>query len=113
MSSHEILKKDRRLSRRTPPNHRIRVTCRTGPWGLGPNVGLSVFDLSEIGIRLVVKEELKEGMELEVEVMGMNLLRPIKLVAKVVWCLPADDGTYYVGAQFQRRLKYADFSRLT
>jgi hypothetical protein len=34
--------------------------------------------------------------------------RSIKGLAKVVWVLALADGTYCLGAQFERRLRYSD-----
>src|SRR5205807_5017007 len=50
----------RRTRRRRPKNH-TKVTCHKGPFGLGPNVAVSMLDVSEAGIRLVVKVPLDRG----------------------------------------------------
>ena len=53
--------KNRRRSLRRPPKNRVRVTCPRGGLDLGPNLALSVVDLCEAGIRLVVKEALEQS----------------------------------------------------
>jgi hypothetical protein len=42
-----------------------------------------------------------------------DVLRPIKLLATVVWCRPTAEGTFCAGARFQKRLPYADFQAVT
>jgi hypothetical protein len=100
----------RRTRRRRPQNH-SRVTCHKGPFGLGPNVAVSILDVSEGGIRLVVKVPLERGQEVEVILEGMAR-RPVKVVARVVWCVAAADSHYCIGAHFERSLGYPDLHAL-
>jgi hypothetical protein len=74
--------------------------------GLGKDLCLAILDVSETGIRLLVKSAVTKGDEIEVELLGVNHRRPLKALAQVVWCIP---GTFCLGAQFRRRLSYADF----
>jgi hypothetical protein len=62
--------KERRLTPRRLTKPGVQVICREGSLGLGPNVALSVYDISETGIRLVVKSALATGQEIEVELIG-------------------------------------------
>jgi hypothetical protein len=104
--------RNRRLTQRRPPKRSTKATGHKGPMGLGPNVVMSVVDLSESGARLVVKVPLEKGQEVEVHLQGQSQSRPIKLPAVVVWAVPQQDGTYSAGVSFQRRLSYADLQDL-
>jgi hypothetical protein len=105
--------RNRRLAPRRPPKRTTKATGHKGPMGLGPNVVLSVLDLSENGARLVVKVLLEKGQEVEVNLQGQSQPRPLKLPAVVVWATPLPDGTYSVGVTFQRRLSYTDLQDLS
>ncbi len=95
-------------ARRTPPKSSSRVACYRGTLGVGPNLASKFLDLSETGIRLLVREELSPGQAIEIGLEGLNHPRPLRLPARVVWCLAAAGGGYCIGAEFQRRLSYAD-----
>ena len=104
--------RNRRLSQRRPPKRSTKATGHKGPLGLGPNVVVSVVDLSESGARLVVKVPLEKGQEVEVNLQGQSQARPVKLPAVVVWVTPLPDSTYSAGVAFQRRLSYPDLQDL-
>jgi hypothetical protein len=80
---------------------------------LGANIAVPVLDISETGIRLMVKSALDKGNETEVSIAGYGQSRPVKLPADVVWAVQAADGTYCIGARFQKRLTYAELGHLT
>jgi len=105
--------KNRRVSIRRMPRGKPRVSCLKGSLGLGRNIGETVLDLSETGVRLVVSTALDDGQEIEVILQGQGQPSRIKVLANVVWCVPAADGRYCIGARFQKYLSYADFGRLT
>jgi hypothetical protein len=88
----------------------VQVTCRIGTLGLGQNIALSLFDISEEGLRLSVNCLLQKNQELEVELLAPGKGRPLKLAAKVIWSGSADDGSYWVGAEFRRQLRYAEIA---
>jgi hypothetical protein len=102
----------RRRARRAPAKTNAKVTCRRGTLGLGPNLAGGVLDLSETGIRLVVREDLPPGLEIEVGLEGLGHPRPLRLTARVVWSVATADGRYCIGAEFRRRLTYADLHAL-
>jgi hypothetical protein len=104
--------KNRRRCRRRQPKRTTRLACHAGAFGMGPDMGGGVLDLSEEGVRLRVKARLSPGQEIEVSLDSVNHRRPVKLIADVIWVVPADDGTYCVGARFQRPLRYADLEGL-
>jgi hypothetical protein len=113
MSQSEVLAKNRRRSLRRRPKRISKVACFKGALGLGPNLALEMLDLSERGIRMRVKEPLMPPQQIELHLTGLTHRKPVKVLAAVVWCVPAADGSYCVGAQFEHGLPYADFQLLT
>jgi hypothetical protein len=105
--------KNRRLSSRRPPKRSTRATGHKGALGLGPNLVLSVVDLSESGARLVVEVPLEKGQEVELNLQGQSHPRPVKLPAVVAWTAAVEGGNYSVGVTFQRRLAYTDLQDLS
>mgnify|MGYP001206771596 CR=1 FL=1 len=101
----------RRTRRRRPKGH-SKVACYKGPFGLGPNLALSMLDVSEAGIRLLVKSRLEVGQAIEVQLQGLGHTRPVKILAEVVWAVAAADGGYCIGARFDRSLGYPDLQAL-
>jgi hypothetical protein len=113
MSQRESSRPNRRTSRRRKPKGSTRVLCYRGPLGLGANVAVSVLDVSENGARLVVKEAFQRGEEMEVNLEGLVHRRPIRKLAKVVWCMPTAKDRWSVGVQFEGHLRYTDLNDLT
>jgi hypothetical protein len=103
---------NRRGSRRQQVKRSTRVSCFRGPLGIGPNLLVSVLDVSETGVRLVLKELVEKGRSLEVHLEGVWQREPIKVSAEVVWVVPTADGNFCVGAQLQRRLHHSDLQSL-
>ncbi len=104
---------ERRLSPRRLPRGSVRVYLRLGGLDLGPDLALSLLDLSEGGAALVVKETVEIGKEVSIGLEGQSQPRPIVRVANVVWCRPAADGTHAIGVCFQKALPYRDYIDLT
>lgn len=113
MSAPALPFKERRCSLRWPAKRTAKVLCRRGTLGLGPNIALAVFDLSEAGVRLRVKSPLANGQEIEVGLEAVGQPRPITLPARVAWSAAAEEGSYWVGARFQKLLSYRDLLNLT
>jgi len=78
---------------------------------MGANIAAGVLDVSEAGARLLLKEELPVGHEFEV-ILDSPGSRSVKILARVIWSVPAADGTFVVGTAFQARLSYADLHAL-
>ena len=110
MDSSNQAPKNRRASMRRPAKSGARATCTKGSMGLGANLALKVVDLSEEGVRLLVKALLEKGQEVEVTLMGPGLSRPLKVLAQVMWSTPAAEGNYWVGARFRKRLTYGELA---
>ena len=105
--------RNRRVSRRQKPKRSTKAVCLKGAFGLGRNIALSVLDVSETGARLVVKESLAPGPEVEVSLESIQLPRPAKRAATVGWCVAAENGTYGIGVRFAKMLGFADWQSLT
>jgi hypothetical protein len=103
---------NRRASRRLAVTSLARIEFRKGALGLGPNLHVNTLDLSENGIRLVVRAEIAPGQEGEVLVGGVGLSRAIKRIARVVWVLPLEGGRWIAGLHFDSPLPYAALQRL-
>jgi hypothetical protein len=101
-----------RRSRRQPPKQSTKLRAYRNAFGLGPNIAVSILDVSETGVRLVTKEPLAKRAEFELilEAPGM---RPIKLIAQVIWSLALADGNLCVGAEFAKRITYAELTALS
>jgi hypothetical protein len=80
---------------------------------LGPNLALGLLDISETGVRMVVKERLSEKEEISLALEGPSHRQPLRRVARVVWCLETAEQTFCIGALFDKRLLYADLGKLT
>ena len=89
---------------------RLRI-CRT-TMGLGPNIALSLLDLSESGLRVVLKEAVTLGQEVEVQLECAGSGRILKSPAKVVRVQPGENGTFVVGLQLQKTINYGDLQAL-
>jgi hypothetical protein len=99
-------------ARRNPPKANCKVSCRRGTLGLGPNLALAILDVSELGIRLLVREALEPRQEIEVGLEGLGHARPLRVAAQVVWCVATADGFHCIGARIQSRLTYHDLQKL-
>ena len=107
-----VLSKNRRVSRRLVPRKGTKVTCQKGSLGLGPNLAVGVLDISESGVRLLLKAPLDVHQDVEVNLLGPGKGRPFKVLADVIWCVAAADGTFCVGARFQKALRFFDLQAL-
>jgi PilZ domain len=104
---------DRRNSSRRSPRASVRAYLRLGGLDLGPDLALSLLDLSEGGAGLIVKQAVEIGKEVSVGLEGQTHPRPVLRVANVVWCRAETDGTYALGVCFQKALPYRDYIDLT
>jgi hypothetical protein len=97
---------DRRASRRRSPRSSIRIECRKGSHGLGRNLVKRFLDLSETGIRLLLREELPVGEEAEILLEPRGTGKPLKRMARVVWAFTAGPDGYCAGLRFDKPLTY-------
>ena len=104
--------KNRRLQRRRSAKGGARVVCRANAMGLGPNVAKSLLDLSEAGAHVEVTVGMMKHQEVELELCSVSLLRPIKTLAEVIWCVPYAENLFHVGLRFRRLLTFQDLQAL-
>ncbi len=101
-------RKNRRSSQRKPPRRSVKVECRKGALGLGPNIAAGFLDLSEGGVRLLLKIDTQPGDEVELQMLGYGMKTAIKRLANICWSLPLENGLFAAGVHFQKRLPYRD-----
>lgn len=89
----------------------VRIECRIGAPGLGPNLVLVPVNLSESGVRLVLHLDLPEGQEVEIIFQGPG--QPVKRVGKVAWSSTRPDGAFETGIHFDSDLTQADYHNFT
>lgn len=100
---------DRRIVRRRTLKKGVGLTVRKGTMGLGPNLGRGGVELSNDGIQVKVKTELKKGDEVEIGLVGIGRSKAMTMIADVRWCREDDEGDgYVVGIKFRRRLSHAE-----
>jgi hypothetical protein len=103
---------NKRGSRRIGTNSLTKIECRKGGLGLGPNILAYPLDISETGIRLVLKTEVVKGHEVEVVLQGGSVVQPLRRRAQVVWVVRLQDGTWCSGLLFQKCVPYKDVQTL-
>ncbi len=89
------------------------MACRKGTLELGPDLAHTLLDVSESGVRFLVKVELKKGEEVSLDLEGPLHARPLKRVAKVVWAVATADGKWCVGVALDKYLSRQDLEMLT
>jgi hypothetical protein len=99
---------NRRAFMRRSPKRSSKITCRKGALGLGPNIGVRLLDLSEAGLRMIVKKELTTKDEVEIGLMAPGGVRETICKGRVVWVVPTADGEFAVGILFEKRLPYTN-----
>jgi hypothetical protein len=100
---------DRRRLRRKVGKRGTSLTCRKGALGLGKDIAVGLLDITEEGARLLVKEELQAGAEVEITFNGVGVNKRVVALATVVWCM-AETGHFAIGVKFRDRMPYVDSS---
>src|SRR5262245_911500 len=103
---------NRRSSRRMPPLGNVRATCRKGALDLGPDLALGVLDLSETGVRLLLRARLPAGAEVALLRETAASGKQVKRLALVAWCVATEGGGSCAGLRFEKPLPYADLDRV-
>jgi len=75
---------------------------------LGADLAVEFLDVSEGGVKLVAKEQLQAGDEVEIILEGHGLRGPIRRLGEVRWVLPEDGSGYRAGVRFQKLISYRD-----
>lgn len=107
------LAENRRQSQRRKPRTSIRVECRKGALGLGPNVSLEFRNLSETGLQILAKVEFRPKDEAEILLTGFGMRSTIKRLAEVRWVQPLEQDRFLVGLHFQKAIPFRDVHTLT
>lgn len=107
MSSPSSKPSNRRSFMRRSPKRSSKITCRKGHLGLGHNIGVRMLDLSEAGVRLIVKKELVVRDEVEVGLTAPGGMREIFCKGHVIWVVPTVDGEFCVGVLFEKYVPYS------
>jgi len=91
----------------------VEVSCRRGALGVGPDIAVMLRSLSESGARLIVTTSLKSGEEVELEFRAAAFPKSIRMMAEVVRSKAVPGNMHCAAVRFQKRLGYAEFTRLT
>jgi hypothetical protein len=105
-SHKSIAAANRRSALRRTPKGSAKVHCYAGKYGLGPNVAVGLLDVSEYGVRLIVKTAAKPGREIEIGLETVRGQRPTVVKAEVAWCVELADGNFCLGARFDKPLDW-------
>src|SRR5262245_6843088 len=102
---------NRRASRRLSTRGSATIEIRKGSLGMGKNIALRPLDVSERGVRAIVKASLEKGSEVEIMLTGHGIRKPIKRVAAVTWVVALESDQYEVGFALDKALPYVDIMR--
>jgi len=91
----------------------VEVSCRRGSFGVGPDLAVTIRSISESGARLLVTDRLKTGAEVELVFRAAANPNQIRILANVVRCKAVPGQVYCIAVRFQKRIAYADFTRMT
>src|SRR4051794_32565199 len=97
-------RRNQRRTRRQAAKGSTKATAYRNALGLGRNIAVGVLDVSESGARLTLKERLAEGTEFEVHFESAGVIKPVRMLAVVVWSVEAADGSFVTGTQFAKAL---------
>ena len=103
---------NRRRSQRRKPRTSVKIQCRKGTYGLGANLGSSVLDVSDTGVRMIVKEPLSPPAEVEIIIIANGMRDPIKRIGTIRWQVKLENGLFCTGIEFQKRIDYRDWQNL-
>jgi hypothetical protein len=107
-----IPRRNQRRCRRQVPKGSTKIRACNNALGLGKNIAVAVLDISETGIRLLLKQPLKVGKEFEVILEGPGT-HEVKLLARVIWTVETSDGQHCIGASFAKPIGYSDLQALS
>jgi hypothetical protein len=97
-------------SRRWAVRDSVKVECRKGSLGLGPNLASAALELGETEARLLLHAPLPKGQEVEVLFHGVGA-GPVKRLGRVLNSV-SFGGECLVGVAFDSALNYSDVQRL-
>jgi c-di-GMP-binding flagellar brake protein YcgR len=101
---------NRRSSKRMAVRTSVTVEIRKGAMGLGANIAAQFLDISEGGVRVIVKSDLPKQAEVEVSLTGHGIRKPIKRLATVCWSMKLESGEFAMGLNFDKRIAYQEMT---
>jgi hypothetical protein len=104
---------NRRASLRKPPRRTIRLQCRRGALGLGPNLGSSYINVSETGVQVVTNVPLAVGDEVEIIFDGFGMKTTVKRTGDVRWATAVEGGGCRAGIHFQKPIPFRDVQAIS
>lgn len=99
---------NRRNSKRMPARTSVTIEIRKGALGLGANIAGTFLDISEGGVRVIVKVPMAVKDEAEITLTGHGVRKSIKRIATVCWAAKLESGEYALGFLFEKRLPYSE-----
>ena len=105
--------KNRRGTLRRNPRPRLKVLCYKGSLDIGQNIAVSLLDVSESGVRMIVKTALDINQQINFSLQGPIHMRPLSSAGRVVWAVPTADGNCCIGVRLDKYLRYQDILGLT
>jgi hypothetical protein len=105
--------KNRRATVRRNPRPRIKVLCYKGALDIGQNIAVSLLDVSESGVRMIVKMALDLNQQITFSLQGPIQYRPLSSTGRVVWAVPTADGNCCIGVRLDKYLRHQDILGLT
>ncbi len=93
-----------RVGMRHPPREGAQATCRPGGPITGPDLALSLVNLSDAGARLILAAPLAVGQSVEMELLAPGWKRPVRRSRGDVWGRRLEDETFQAGISFSKTL---------
>jgi hypothetical protein len=103
---------ERRRVHRRQPRAGTTATCWWKLPATGPGQAAELQNISEDGLRLVVRKVLEPGSSIEVRLQPPDDGAPLVCLVQVVWCA-ASNAANLAGVRFLERLSEAELGRLT
>jgi hypothetical protein len=104
---------NRRASIRKPARRTIRLQCRRGVLGLGPNLGSAYVNVSETGVQVVTNVPLTAGGEVEIVFDGFGMRNSLKRAGQVVWVSSVEGGACRAGIHFVKPLAFREVQSIS
>lgn len=106
-------RQNRRSCPRRKPKGKVKVHCYRGIMEIGPDLAVRLLDVSENGVRLLLNAALDRDKDVVLLLEGPLQKRPFRFTGRVVWSVPAEDGSFCTGVRLDKYLRYEDLAYLT
>lgn len=103
---------NRRAFTRRLTSGKVKVTCHRSGTQPSDDLAVSLGDVSESGLRLLVRETLQKWQEVTIGLTGQDEQRPMQVTGTIVWSEPADGG-YLVGVHLAKPLPLSAIQKVT